>query len=710
MNDLTNILTWFLGFFIIGAAFFPLTFSIFNSFEDKGYIFSKIIGLIFISYFVFLTGILHLLKFSQINVFIIIIIALVSNYSFSFYKKQHVLEIIRKNFKIFLAEEIILFITLLFWSYVRSNVPEIHGLEKFMDFGFLNSILRSDYFPPKDMWFTPLSINYYYFGHLATAVITKLTGIPSFITYNLMLSTIFAFTFTATLFLAINIFDDIRFSVKSALSGFFAAFFISFGGNLTTIYTFFKAYIPADKPILFWQLPFLPFSFPNGYWYPNATRFIPFTIHEFPLYSFVVSDLHGHVLDIPFVILTIAILFTYLKAKEVSFQKMLFLSFLFAVMYMTNAWDGLIYLLLGIIFLIYFIFYKHINMRGFSGQNFYKFLTHVITLVFGFFVFSLPFSIHFKPFVSGIGIICAPAFLTNLGKLGPFLFEADHCQRSPAWQLIILYGFFYFFVVSFILFLKFKKNYKFSLSDIFILMLIILSTILILIPEFIYIKDIYPAHYRANTMFKLTYEAFMMLSLSSAYILIKLFTSIKSWKIKLSFFLVSAAIVSLILVYPVFAINSYYRDLKTYSSLDGTKYLSTLYPADYDLINWININIWGQPVILEASGDSYTDYARISANTGLPTVLGWTVHEWLWRGTYEVAAPRISDVQTIYTSNDIDDVIDLIKKYNIKYIVVSGLEKQKYPNLNEALFIRLGKIVFEKDKTILYEINSQALR
>ena len=48
---------------------------------------------------------------------------------------------------------------------------------------------------------------------------------------------------------------------------------------------------------------------PSTYWYPNATRFIPKTIHEFPSYSYVVADLHGHVYDIPFVLLSISILF-----------------------------------------------------------------------------------------------------------------------------------------------------------------------------------------------------------------------------------------------------------------------------------------------------------------------------------------------------------------------------------------------------------------
>ena len=86
-------------------------------------------------------------------------------------------------------------------------MPDIHGLEKFMDFGFLNSILRSDYFPPKDMWYTPLTINYYFFGHLATAVLTKLSFLPSFITFNLMIATLFTLTFSAAFSIGVNLFE-----------------------------------------------------------------------------------------------------------------------------------------------------------------------------------------------------------------------------------------------------------------------------------------------------------------------------------------------------------------------------------------------------------------------------------------------------------------------------------------------------------------------
>lgn len=701
LQDLIFIIKWFLTFFVIGFVFLPLTFSLFNNFRDKGYIFSKIIGLAFISYSVFIVSLLKLIKFSEISIFLTLFAFLIINYLI---KKTSVFKIIKENIKIIILEEVVFLIALIFWVFVRSNFPEINGLEKFMDLGFLNSILRSDYFPPKDMWFTPLSINYYYFGHLITAIITKLSFIPSFISYNLMIATLFALSFSMTLSIALNIFSIKSISIRSLISAFFSSIFVTLAGNLTTIYAFFNAY-PNDKPIPFWNLRFLPFSFPNEYWYPNATRFIPYTIHEFPIYSFVVSDLHGHVLDIPFVLLILAFYFSLLIGKKITKLNLLFISFILSIMYMTNAWDGLIYLLLGLFTFIFFYALREGKKLFFSSTSLYELIKNFSLVLFGFIAFSIPFSFNFKPFVSGIGILCAPSFLTTIGKIGPFIFEADHCQKSPLWQMLLLYGFFYFFVVSFLVFIKFKKDYKITKSDIFILILIILSSILILVPEVMYIKDIYPMHYRANTMFKLTYEAFIMLSISSGYILVKLISEIKN-KLKLVlFFLLSFVFVTLVIIYPFFAINSYYRDLKSYQGLDGAIYLSSIYPDDYKLINWINKNIKGQPVILEASGDSYTDYARISVNTGLPTIIGWSVHEWLWRGTYDVVSPRIEDVENIYTNKDINITRKLIEKYNVEYIVVSSLEKEKYPTLVENNFKRLGEVVFNSNSTRLYKIN-----
>ncbi|MDO8659751.1 MAG: DUF2298 domain-containing protein [Candidatus Parcubacteria bacterium] len=711
--DLISTFQWWASFLLIGIIFIPATNLIFKNFIDRGYIFSKILGIALISYTAFILGFLKILPFETQNIFLIAGIFFLINLLIL---KNNPLS--RINFKsmlpIFVLEESIFILILLIWSGIHAHQPDIHGLEKYMDYGFINSILRAKYFPPLDMWLTPFYINYYYFGHLITAVLTKISFLPSNITFNLMLSTITALSFTSAFSIGANLLLKLnakRYTLYAG--GLITASILNFAGNLHVLYLFFKPY-ENDNPVPFWKLIFSFNTFPNSYWYPNATRFIHNTIHEFPIYSSVVSDLHGHFLDVPLVLLTIAVLLSLLfksKLEIINWKlEIPLISFLLGAMYMTNVWDGIIYFLLTILIVNYLIF-KNNNLRT---NNLSKIkILGLYTLIIGlcFIIFTIPFNINFKPFASGIGILCAPKFLTDIGKFGPLLFEADHCQRSPLWQLGTLYGFFYFWIISFIVFLKSNaKRYILNVSDIFVGILILLSTLLIIIPEFIYIKDIYPAHYRANTMFKLVYESFIMLSLSSGYIIIRIFLNHKSsitnrpyWKF--AYWPIGLIVILIVFLYPYFAINSYFGDLKSYSGLNGISYLKPLYPEDYEAILWINKNIKGQPVVLEAQGDSYTDYARVSANTGLPTVLGWTVHEWLWRGTYDIPAPRITEVQKMYESTNIEETKNLLKKYKVSLVFVGNLEKQKYSNLNEEKFRSLGKIIHQKGSAKIFKLN-----
>jgi len=708
ITDFLYIFKWWLDFFLIGIIFLPLTSYFLGNFKDKGYIFSKTIGIISLSYLIFIMGILRLFKFSQASVCAGVIILFLVNYIFFFIKRQNILSVIRGHLKIILLEEAIFFVGLLLWSYIRGFTPDIHGLEKFMDYGFINSILRSDYFPPKDIWYTPFSINYYYFGHFITAVLTKLSGIPSNITFNLMLASIFALIFSSGFSIGLNIIHfssdkkNKMYNFAGIICGIFSAIFITLSGNLQTIYSFFNGYRP-DSPVPFWNLSLSLFTFPNSYWYPNATRFIYHTIHEFPFYTLLVSDLHGHLLDTPVVLLGVAFmisLFVGFGKNQQQKLNLLFGGFILAAMYMTNAWDGLIYLLLFILILFY-LFKKN---KSFNSARFFS---SIVILIFSLFLFAFPFNFFFKPFVSGIGIICPPDFLIKLGAIGPFVFEPNHCQRSPIWQLLILYGFFIFWIFSFLTYVLKRK--KLNPMDPLMIILMLFSTCLIIVPEFIYLKDIYTTYFRANTMFKMVYQAFILLSIFSAYSLVKILFNIRRSKYKIAFLpylFIAGTLICLVLIYPVFGINSFYNNLTVYHGLSGISYLQQEYPADYGGIEWLNTNIKGQPVILEAQGDSYTDFARVSVNTGLPTVLGWTVHEWLWRGSYEVVVPRITDVKTLYESNDLILTKKLIKKYNISYVFIGILEKQKYPSLNAIKFERLGKVVFQKGDTLIIKIRA----
>ena len=749
-------LEWWFYLFLLGIVFYPLTKAIFKKFPlDYGYPFAKTLAIIFTSYSIYLLSLLKILPFTRLSLFLILgILGIVNLIIFKKIKNNRHNKYPKAKIFFLVVEEIIFFFSFLFLTFIRGQEPSIRGLEKFMDFGFINSILRSKYFPPLDMWLSAdninpkgYPINYYYFGHLTGAFLIKLTNFPSSVGYNLILSTIFAQGITLVFSIVINLvflFEKKITSLRLIFYGLLGSFIVNLGGNLHTIYVLTSGY-HNDQPIPFWQIfshcntLFPQFCQSLGkslttYWYPNATRFIPFTIHEFPSYSYVVADLHGHVFDIPFVLTTLVIiiliflnltpnsspftkfikinLLEHLLKKKNIFLKNLyhylslviyyslklryffFLGFLIAINYMTNAFDGPIYFLLSAIVII-LIF-------GFSFKSLYS----LLIIIFSFFIFTLPFSSHFRPFVSGIGVNCSPDFLTKIAKFKFFLFEKGNCQISPFWMLFVLWGFFWINFAIF-LFLKVKVFNKKSISNIqqlilnIIFLLFSYGSFLVLIPEFFYIKDIYPAHFRANTMFKLGYQAFIMMGIASSMV----FYLIKKSK-KSLFIIIYSLLFIFIFIYPFFAFPSYYGKLDKTPQLDGSQWLKDFYPQDKEIIDYLNKNIKNQPVIIEAQGDSYTDYERISSYTGLPTVAGWWVHEWLWRGSADVVGKRIADVVLLYESKNIEETMKIIKKYKIKYIIVSQLERQKYPNLNEEKFRLIGEKIFQSSNNLgaLYKV------
>ncbi len=724
----------------LGLIFLPITKKIFANFFDQGYLFSKVITLLFSSYFVWLLASLKILPFYKETIWLVLLLGLIVN--LMTLRKKNPQDKTRSQHLLLICvfEELIFLTTLVLWSFIRGFQPDIQGLEKFMDFGFVNSILRSKYFPPADIWFAGKSINYYYFGHYITAFLTKLTNINSAVTYNLMIATLFAFCFSLTFSLTGNLiyfyllkkFDNLRIDFKFQISNFkfiilgglVSALLVSLSANLHPAFYNFKMQILRK--------PYCDGAF--TYWYPNATRYIGYcpdvddkTIHEFPSYSFIVSDLHGHVSDIPFVLTFLALSFTlFLKIKEgkdllwalIFKSPFLIFSFLLGIMFMTNQWDYPIYLMvLG--FVLFFGFFQHYgkNVKTITQSA----LLGIIILIPSIILF-LPFQLGFDPIVKGIAFVRTHSLPHQLLILwgAPWFFGLT--------LLIYLFGYkikiknifkkenFIKWISKFLnvdIELKNKKekpliaNYSLLITDVFVLILFLVSTILIIIPEIIYVKDIYIASYhRANTVFKLTYQSFIMFSVGIGYVLTRVLSSLKKG-FKRNLLLVSYTfLLFCLLVYPFYSIKGYYGSLapKTYKGLFGMQFMQRLYPDDYKTIVWLNNNVSGQPNILEAVGDSYTDYERISMATGLPTIEGWLVHEWLWRGSFDEPGKRQTEVQTIYESKDISQTKELLNKYHIKYLIVGEMERQKYPNLNQEKLTSLGKKVFESSQTAVYEL------
>lgn len=696
LHDLIFILSWWFVIFAIGFISLPLVFILFRKFWDKGYLFSKIISPVILTYLIFTGGVFKVLPFTNLNLFLILfafvlldIFFLKQKNNFSNFKK-----IIKENYKFFIFEEILFLLVLVIWSYIRGFMPDIESLEKYMDWGFINSALRSNFLPPQDMWFSGEIINYYYFGHLIFAVLTKLSTISSAITYNLSIATVCAMTFSFSFSIASNlVFLTLKkISLNKIITaGLISALLLTFGGNLHLIYKIIKIDIQDNKKLVLTSKALQNAA--DEYWYPDATRFIGYdpdvndkTIHEFPIYSFVVADLHGHMNDIPIILFFMAFLLasSFSSSGLVNYLLIIVSGFNLSIAYMTNAWDFAIY---GLLFAIFTLF---LNLKNNPKTAIKKTFLNGILTVFCWFVFSLPFSLNFIPMGQGIKI-------------------SD--GHSAFYQLFILYGGFWLICLP-ILILLIKKlltkkgKSEIKNSDLFIIAAIITATLLIIIPELIYLKDIYIyTHRRANTMFKLVYQAFIMYALISGYVFYKVRSLLKSKLLNFLYGVLFALIFYIHMSYPYFAIRSFYGSLRSYQGLWGLNYLQDKFPDNFAAINWINQNISGQPVMLEAVGDSYTTYNQVSISTGLPTVEGWIVHEWLWRGGYDKPKARQDDVQAIYESGNIDKLKQLIQKYNIKYIFVGTNEYEKYPKLNEDNFQKIGgQIIFQSGKTKIYQL------
>jgi YYY domain-containing protein len=165
------------------------------------------------------------------------------------------------------------------------------------------------------------------------------------------------------------------------------------------------------------------------------------------------------------------------------------------------------------------------------------------------------------------------------------------------------------------------------------------------------------------------------------------------------------------LVYPLLAIPARAHEYGGPPTLDGAAYLAQSQPDDYATITWLNEHVGDAPVILEAPGDGYRSWVyegRVSALTGLPTLLGWGGHELQWRGSYEEQGRRESDIEKLYTSLVSSEVLTLLNKYGITYVYVGPLERSRYPADGLAKFSDLMETVYASGGVTIYRYRPAA--
>lgn len=286
-----------------------------------------------------------------------------------------------------------------------------------MELAFLNAVLRSAYMPPPDPWFSGGYINYYYYGYVIFGALIKLTGIIPTVAFNLVIPTLFAMTFTGAVIIVHSFTRRISFAL---LGGYFTALIGNFDalgqvrGQLLALLS--HTQIPAFD---YWQ----------------SSRIIPFTINEFPFWSFLFSDVHPHVIDMPISVCMLGILATCLLStgaqsvapladrvyRRERVLRYLLAAFVFGTITCVNTWDMPVYAcLLAVVLVVQCVQ----ELRGSPVSELFVALLYrvgTLLLIYGCgYLFYLPFYLSYQQlYVNGVGRVedGSPrgAFLTIFG-------------------------------------------------------------------------------------------------------------------------------------------------------------------------------------------------------------------------------------------------------------------------------------------------------
>jgi len=540
----------------------------------------------------------------------------------------------RKRIDVDGKSELVFLISFSYFLFLRFLVPDIFGAEKLMDVAFLNSALKANSFPPPDPFLAGGNLNfYYYFGYVVGGAITLMSFVEPEVGFNIAIASVSAFS-------TMLVYGFLRDILKDG-GTVIGTFFVLFSGNLYAAYEFFKDIFSSKPDFLF-------------YW--NPTRVIEGTINEFPYFSFIHADFHAHVVAIPVKILFIALLYEYYKGKGLAGLILIPVVF---ILFVTNSWDAPIsmFLIAGVVLAKWLSDFKmeEIMFGAFiiiaSGLSVALFSStmdlHAVSLVFteekaGLTEFLLFFSIQ---------LIFA------------YVYFKDQ-MRTVFFALSIFSGVIASIFVPIaiaVVPLMLTSARRASKGDFFAI-LIFAASLLIIIPEFVAIDT------RLNTVFKFYLSAWLMLTIPGAIVLSK---AIEEPRKVLNLILTGLFILTL--VYPVIATPLRYHRAEL--TLNGMEFVKDWSEGDYEAIKWLKNR---DGIIVEEALKCYDYGGRFAAFTGNPTIIAWPGHEVQWRDNGEMLGKRMGEVRTIYSSDNCSQILDLLCKYNVSYVIVGYQERRVY--------------------------------
>jgi YYY domain-containing protein len=839
---------------VIALAVWPITFQCLKRLPDRGFAFARMFGLIGVGYFFWLGCWLHLWPNIPGAVWLCAALLLVVGVLLAQRRGEKPWAMLREHWREALFTEGLFLVLFVVWTWVRANNPQGDWAEKPMEIAFINSIMRSPYFPPNDPWLSGYAISYYHFGYILTGMLAKISALTGNIAFNLAVAASFAMAGVGSWGILRNLLilrarakkaaepelpngcvdapwrkaassGTPRYLVLALLAPFCLLFLGNFEAFVDILYYHGVGWENGQGLIWKWldlndrltpptvQTNLVPNAF---LWWWQDSRVINDrtltgdhveVIDEFPAFTYIMGDLHPHVLAFPFLMAVLAIVMEILLRgnegwPESRLERWLFLIFVaisIGSLAFLNTWDALIFGMAAIAGWVgWRVSRKELAFGKFTGWKAY--LARWVTIGFLTLAFCIPFLIGFSSQAGGIlpnvlfptkgnqffimfGTLLVPlttwivleltekrggldwkralaivgiglaillagslilafvlALIPNVlnslgGVLGGFtslqamsirLIQRITDPLATLWPAFLIFA-----SLAVTLGWIRKRNAqkpempdgespldRIRLIDSYIWILIFWGALLVVFPEYFYLKDTFGS--RMNTVFKFFFQGWAFWSLAVAYAVIRIFQILtdkmeqngRRWSLAGLGALLTAVCFLLGALFLPMAVWSKTGGFRPYGgpTLDASAYLKQNTPDDAVAINWINSNIHDQGPIAEATtwGDQYSDYGRISTFTGLSSVVGWAYHEDQWRGGLrEVGYPsgpnRVDDIKELFTTTDWTRAEEILDKYGIRYVYFGPLEASTYKTRGLDKFRAHMNIIYQTDQVTIFE-------
>lgn len=712
MHDPEALIRWYLALTLLAAACLPLLHWLARGIGNAVFGVVRPLSLVLVTAIVWWPAALLGLPFTTLTLSIAIV--LLGGAAWARWWRPTVADLCA-SWRVVLAFELAWLLLFGLYAVFRMYQPDILNTEKPMEIALLSSVSRSSEVPAPDPWFAGSSINYYYFGYQSLSTLVRLSGVETGVAFNLALATTFASCATAVAAAALALGRVARSSRRAiVLAVVLAPILLLWAGNLETTR----------------QLVNDPRQTVHAGWWDgvgwNASRIIidngifeagdaRDTINEFPAFSFVLADLHPHVISLPLLasVLALAVSIAVDRRRRVA---VLAVAGAFAgLLYASNSWDApLGVLLVGGAALL--------GSRGWRERG-----TTVGVVSVGAFIAAVPFIVHYRAPL-GSAAIDAPGWLLDLPLLGRMVrtFGIVTWQPSSVRELLLVHG--HWIVICLVWCLPhlwrdaalraaIRQRRELALAALLLLLavalvwmpaiivlglplaaaawiasrtadparrlialLFVVGFALALIPEVVFIRDVFSD--RMNTVFKLYMQSWLICSLASALAVVD---AVRGWDARWRPLVAVGltAVVLSTLTYAPLSAWDWTQGLHTRHGLNGAGYLQRVAPDDAAVIAWIDQHADAGDQIVEAPGCSYINgwgspTSRVSAFTGVPTVIGWVGHESQWRlsepNLDERLRERVAEAQRILAG----EVAPLAT--NVDYVIIGELERFGTPS------------------------------